>query len=101
MDGKNTISRRGFLSAVAALGSLSLAGCGAQSTKRANVAAADRTAAKLPERGEFVVRGGQILTMDPALEIYRAATSTCAPVRSSRWGKTFEYRAAKLSMAGR
>lgn len=67
MNGKNTISRRGFLSAVAALGSLSLAGCATQATKRANVTAADHPAAKLPDRGEFVVRGAQILTMDPAL----------------------------------
>ena len=69
MNGKNTItiSRRGFLSAVAALGSLSLAGCATQATKRANVTAADHPAAKLPDRGEFVVRNAQILTMDPAL----------------------------------
>ena len=67
MNGKKTVSRRGFLSAVAALGTISLAGCGTQSTKRANVTAPDRAAAKLPDRGEFVVRGAQILTMDPAL----------------------------------
>src|SRR5678816_3194243 len=67
MNGKKRISRHGFLSAVTALGTISLAGCGTQSTKRDNVTAADRTAAKLPDRGEFVVRGAQILTMDPAL----------------------------------
>jgi 5-methylthioadenosine/S-adenosylhomocysteine deaminase len=67
MNGKKTISRRGFLSAVAALGSIGLAGCATQSTKQASVTAADRTAAKLPDRGEFVVRGAQILTIDPAL----------------------------------
>ena len=67
MNGKNTISRRGFLSAVATLGSLSLAGCATQATKRANVTAAEHPAAKLPDRREFVVRGTQILTMDPAL----------------------------------
>ena len=67
MNDKKTISRRRFLGAAAALGTIGLAGCGTQSTTRANVTAADRTPAKLPERGEFVVRGGQILTMDPAL----------------------------------
>ena len=67
MNDKKTISRRGFLSAMAALGSIGVAACGTQSTKRASVAATDRAAAKLPDRGEFLVRGTQILTMDPAL----------------------------------
>ena len=67
MKEKITLSRRGFLNAVAALGSIGLIGCGTQSRQQADVAAADRTAAKLPNRGEFVVRGAQILTMDPAL----------------------------------
>jgi 5-methylthioadenosine/S-adenosylhomocysteine deaminase len=67
MNDKKTISRRGFLSAVAALGSIGLAGCGTQSTKQASLTTADRTAGKLPGRGEFVVRDAQILTLDPAL----------------------------------
>jgi 5-methylthioadenosine/S-adenosylhomocysteine deaminase len=67
MNGKKTISRRGFLGGLAALGSIGVAGCGAQSTKLASVAATDRAAAKLPGRSEFVVRGANILTMDPAL----------------------------------
>src|SRR5262245_5228390 len=67
MSDKKSISRRGFLSALAALGSIGLAGCGTQSTKQPSVTTADRPAGKLPDRGEFVVRGAQILTMDSGL----------------------------------
>ncbi len=62
-----TLSRRGFLNAVAALGSIGLIGCGTRTMAQAAVGARDRAAATLPNRGEFVVRGAQILTMDPAL----------------------------------
>ncbi len=67
MNDKKTISRRGFLGAIAALGSIGVAACGTQATNGASVAAPDRSPAKLPGRGEFVVRGAHILTMDPAL----------------------------------
>ena len=67
MKDKMTLSRRGFLNAVAALGSIGLIGCGTRTMTQAAVGARDRAAATLPNRGEFVVRGAQILTMDPAL----------------------------------
>jgi 5-methylthioadenosine/S-adenosylhomocysteine deaminase len=67
MNDKKTISRRGFLGAIAALGSIGVAACGTQATNRASVASPDRSSAKLPERGEFVVRGAHVLTMDPTL----------------------------------
>jgi cytosine/adenosine deaminase-related metal-dependent hydrolase len=67
MNNKKTISRRGFLGAMTALGSIGLAACGTQSMRRASVAAADHSAAKLPDRGEFVVRAAQVLTMDTKL----------------------------------
>ena len=95
-----TLSRRGFLNAVAALGSIGLIGCGTQSGQQAAVAAKDRVAAKLPDRGEFVVRGAQILTMDPASEISPAAISMCARARSLRWERIFEPQAVKLLMGG-
>ena len=41
-------------------------------------------AGALPARGEFVVRGGHVLTMDGASAIFRPATSMCATARSSR-----------------
>ena len=67
MNDKKTISRRGFLGAIAALGSIGVAACGTQATNRASVASPDRSSAKLPGRGEFVVRGAHVLTMDPTL----------------------------------
>src|SRR5262252_2054228 len=67
MKDKKTISRRGFLSAMAALGSIGIAACGTESTKRVGGTATERAAGKLPDRDEFVVRGAHILTMDPAL----------------------------------
>ena len=67
MNEKETMSRRGFLGALAALGSMGAAACSTQATNRASVARPDPSAAKLPGRGEFVVRGAHILTMDPAL----------------------------------
>ena len=66
MKEEKTISRRGFLAALSALGSISLAACGTQSATR-SITAAERAAGGLPERGEFVVRGAHVLTMDPSL----------------------------------
>jgi 5-methylthioadenosine/S-adenosylhomocysteine deaminase len=48
------------------LRSAALAGCTTKTAKDLN-RAADRPTGRLPDRGEFVVRGAQILTMDPAL----------------------------------
>ena len=67
MNDKKTISRRGFLSAMAALGSIGIEACGTQSTKQVGVTTMERAAGKLPDRDEFVVRGAHILTMDPGL----------------------------------
>ena len=39
----------------------------------------------LPARGEFVVRGANVLTMDPGSASLRAATCTCATAPSSQW----------------
>ena len=38
MNDKKTISRRGFLGAIAAFGSIGVAACGTQATNRASVA---------------------------------------------------------------
>src|SRR2546428_10203470 len=60
---KARMSRRAFLSGAAALG------VAAHADKAA--AAADSTpgrgAFKLPARGEFIIRGGYVMTMDPTL----------------------------------
>jgi 5-methylthioadenosine/S-adenosylhomocysteine deaminase len=61
MKDKTTISRRGFLAAMAAIGSAGVTACAAQSARRTH------PSEDLPGRGEFVVRGAIILTMDPAL----------------------------------
>lgn len=66
MNSKNKISRRGFIGAVAALGTVAIAGC-ATKTATGLSQAADRSTGRLPDRGEFVVRGAHVLTMDPAL----------------------------------
>ena len=42
MNDKKTISRRGFLGAIAAVGSIGVAACGTQATNRASVASPDR-----------------------------------------------------------
>lgn len=67
MNSRNEISRRGFLSTVAALGTVGLTGCTMNTGKPSNLLAADRPAGQLPARGEFVVRNAYVLTMDPAL----------------------------------
>ena len=67
MNPENTLSRRGFLSAVAALSSAGLAACAANSQPASRVAGTDRSTGKLPPRGEFVVRNAYIVTMDAKL----------------------------------
>src|SRR5438093_7437400 len=67
MSSESTLSRRGFLGGLTALGSISLAGCATNSTKASRLRAAGRTTGQLPPRGEFVVRDAYVLTMDPKL----------------------------------
>src|SRR5438067_1380384 len=67
MGSGNTLSRRGFLGALTALGSISLAACATNSTKASRLLAASRATGQLPPRGEFVVRNAYVLTMDPKL----------------------------------
>ena len=67
MNRQNTISRRGFLEAVAALGSLGLASCAANERQASRFSAANRTMGKLPSREEFVVRNAYVVTMDVKL----------------------------------
>ena len=67
MSSENTLSRRGFLGALTALGSISLSACATNSRQTSRVLAADRTAGQLPPRSEFVVRNAYVVTMDPQL----------------------------------
>ena len=67
MSSESTLSRRGFLGALTALGSISLAACATNSTKASRLLAASRATGQLPPRGEFVVRNAYVLTMDPKL----------------------------------
>ena len=67
MASLNTFSRRGFLEAIAAAGSLGLAACATSAESGRRLAAADRKSGKLPTRGEFVVRNAYVVTMDPKL----------------------------------
>src|SRR5437016_13022248 len=67
MSSGSTLSRRGFLGALTALGSISLAACATNSTKASRLRAAGRATGQLPPRGEFVVRNAYVLTMDPKL----------------------------------
>ena len=68
------IGRRGFVAGVAGLGAAGLIGSSpmassaqTQSPAQAPRPAGTRPAAGLPARGEFLVRNGYVLTMDPAL----------------------------------
>ena len=67
MSNQNTLSRRGFLGALTALGSIGLSACATSSPQTSRVLAADRTTGQLPPRGEFVVRNAYLVTMDPQL----------------------------------
>ena len=66
MNQQNTISRRGFLEAVAVLGSLGLASCASNERQSSRSAALGRTG-PLPPRREFVVRNAYVVTMDAKL----------------------------------
>ncbi len=66
MNQQNTISRRGFLEAVAVLGSLGLASCASNERQTSRSAARGRTGT-LPPRREFVVRNAYVVTMDAKL----------------------------------
>ena len=77
-----TIDRRTILKTAAALSATALApGCA--SPHSASDARVSRDS-RLPARGEFVIRGATVLTMDPASAICRGATCTCATAPSSR-----------------
>lgn len=66
MTRTNILSRRNFLEAIAAVGSLGVAACATGQTL-SKISAADRKTGTLPPRGEFVVRGAYVVTMDPKL----------------------------------
>ena len=67
MSKKNTITRLDFIGAVAAVGAAGLSACATNSERTARMWAADRNSGQLPARGEFVVRGAYVVTMDPKL----------------------------------
>jgi cytosine/adenosine deaminase-related metal-dependent hydrolase len=56
----NSLTRRGFLGSVAAVGAAGLAAC-------ATTAPNPGESAALPARGEYLVRGAYVLSMDPAI----------------------------------
>jgi len=60
------ISRRDFLSAATALGTMALAGCATRAATTSSLAA-NRSPGQLPERGEFIVKNAHLLTMAPKL----------------------------------
>ena len=65
---RSTIDRRGFVKRLAGLGAAQAIGSGAViASAEQNQPAANRAPDRLPARGEFVVRNGYILTMDPVL----------------------------------
>lgn len=66
MNDQNQISRRGFLTAATALGTMALAGCATRAATGSSLAA-ERSHGELPERGEFIVKNAHLLTMDPKL----------------------------------
>src|SRR5215813_3851063 len=66
MSRENTLSRRNFLGALTALGSLSLAACATDSKQTSRLGAAV-VRQDSPPRGEFVVRNAYVVTMDPQL----------------------------------
>jgi hypothetical protein len=67
MTSENEFSRRRFIEAVAALGSIGLASCTGASRQSSKLWAPDRSSGTLPPRGEFVVRNAYLVTMDPKL----------------------------------
>src|ERR1043165_1146964 len=62
MERRFEMSRRGFLGAAAALGATALASCATNSAD-SSMAAAPRSS----ERGEFLIKGAHLLTMDAQL----------------------------------
>ena len=60
------MSRRDFLGAVAALGTMALASSAAGAAQGAT-GAAGSVSGQLPARGEFIVKNAHVLTMDPKL----------------------------------
>jgi cytosine/adenosine deaminase-related metal-dependent hydrolase len=62
MNDQGKLSRRSFLSGLAALGTTVLAGCASQAMK-----ASGSVSETLPPGGEFVIKNAHILTMDPKL----------------------------------
>ncbi len=67
MANENTLSRRNFIEAVAAIGAVGLSACATTARQESRLWTADRTSGKLPPRGEFVVRNAYVVTMDPKL----------------------------------
>ena len=67
MGSENKISRRGFIGAVAAMGSLGVAACATSTRQASRLWATDRASGNLPPRGDFVVRNAYLVTMDPKL----------------------------------
>jgi 5-methylthioadenosine/S-adenosylhomocysteine deaminase len=67
MAKENTISRRDFIEALAAVGAVGLSACTTGARQESKLWATDRTSGKLPPRGEFVVRNAYVVTMDPKL----------------------------------
>ena len=67
MAEENTISRRKFIGAVAAVGAVGLSACVTNTQQASHLWAADRKSGQLPTRGEFVVRNAYVVTMDPKL----------------------------------
>src|SRR5881628_1784447 len=61
---KTTMNRRAFLSGAAALGVAARADMAVAAAAETNPG---RGSFKLPARGEFIIRGGYVMTMDPAL----------------------------------
>ena len=67
MAKENTISRRDFIEALAAVGAVGLSACATNGRQESKLWASDRTSGKLAPRGEFVVRNAYVVTMDPKL----------------------------------
>jgi 5-methylthioadenosine/S-adenosylhomocysteine deaminase len=66
MRKQTKISRRGFLSAATALGTMALAGCATNAATPSGLAA-NRSPGRFPDRGEFLIKNAHLLTMDPKL----------------------------------
>ena len=83
---RSRMSRRLLLKGTAALGAVVSA-----SSRLVGQQAVSRSAAApgvpLPPRGEFVIRGATVLSMDPNTGDFAAGDVQCAMARSSRWGR--------------